>query len=174
MEAAATEPQEDGACCLHLLCQGGTFGHPLFLGNVLVKKALAMSSLLSFMNGFLVKKLLTTSSLLVFVGGVLVKEALAGHCPMVLVLVLPQFIQGPLPVLVGGLLGSVTSGKNWPPTWRRREQPCGLLVFAQGATNPICWGSKDPVGSTQKRLRPFVLQPSRRIRGSGQGQMSPS
>jgi hypothetical protein len=36
MEAVAEEPQEDGACCHHPLCQGGTFD----------KKALVMSGLL--------------------------------------------------------------------------------------------------------------------------------
>ncbi len=46
MEAVMAEPQEDGVCCHHPLCQGGLFGHRLYQGNTLVKKALAVSSLL--------------------------------------------------------------------------------------------------------------------------------
>ncbi len=37
-----------------------------------------------------------------------------------------------------------------------------------GVPDPV----KNPVESAWRRLHPFVLQPSRRIRGVGQGQMS--
>ncbi len=79
METAVAEPQEDGACCPHPLCQGGAFGHFLFQGNALIEKVLAKSSLLAFTIGLLVEKLLTTSSLLSLTSGLLVKKALVGR-----------------------------------------------------------------------------------------------
>jgi hypothetical protein len=46
MKGVAAEPQEDGACCCHPLCEGGMFSHPLFEGYTLIKKASAMESCL--------------------------------------------------------------------------------------------------------------------------------
>ncbi len=142
MEEAAAKPQEDGMCSRFTSCLGVAlssflaFAHdakPLVVGlhycclfvkvllgsvpevlglafvcGTLVKKALGCN---------LVDKLMATSILLLFVGGVLVEKALAGHCLMAMVLVLPQFVHEPLPVLVGGFLASATSGKNRPPHW---------------------------------------------------------
>jgi hypothetical protein len=92
------------------------------LGGMLVKEAL---------SGALVKKVLGTSSLLFFVSSTLVEKALVGLCLLVMAHVLPQFVNGPFPVPVGGLLGSATSGKNPPPQMEMAgaaPRPAGLCA----------------------------------------------
>ncbi len=185
MEAAAAEPQEDGACCHHPLCLGGAFGRLAFQGNALIKKALAKSSLLAFTSGLLFKKFLMMGSLLALMGGTLVKELLttSGLLPLTssflvekafrgrrleaMALVLPQFIDCPLPILVGSFCLGASPMMNWPPGRFRRQQPSGLLVFAKcllkayltvkGTVCLIIF--KHPVGGAWGRLGPFVWQP---------------
>ncbi len=94
------------------------------------------------MGGMLVTMLLATSILLLFVSGTLIEKALAGLCLLVMVPILSQFVHGLFPVPVGSLLASTASGKNWPPQWQWREQPWALLVFTQGATDPIVGASR--------------------------------
>ncbi len=59
--------------------------------------------------------------LLVVMSGVFVKEALASFCLLAMVLLIPQFVHGPFPVPVSGVLASVASCKNHPPQWQGRE-----------------------------------------------------
>jgi hypothetical protein len=199
MEVAAAKPKEGGFSSRHILCVGGTFLHKaLAASGLLIEKLLMVGALLAFVGSMLVKELLATSSLLAvvssalveealgstlvkkvsairsllfFVSGVPIKKDLAGLCLLAMALVLPQFLHSPFPVPVGGLLASVTFGKNQPPQWRQWEQPYSLLVLVQGTAIPIVWGIVDPVEnlvrSMQRRLNPFVLQPSRRIGGVG-------
>jgi hypothetical protein len=82
-------------------------------------------------------------------------------------LVLPQFVDHPLPILVGAFRVGASPKKYGPPGQFWRQQAGGLLVFAQGAINPILWGVADPVGSAWGRLQPLVLQPRQRIGEGG-------
>jgi hypothetical protein len=120
----------------------------------------------------LVKKPLMTGGLLAFMGSMLVKKTLAGCRLEVVVLMLPQFVERPLPILVDAFRVGTSPQKNRPPGQFWRQQAGSLLVFAQGATDPIVWGVADPVGSARRRLCSFILQPPRRIGEGGQGQMS--
>ncbi len=56
-----------------------------------------------------------------FVGGTLVKKALEGCHLEAVVLMLPQFIDRPLPILVGAFCLGVSPKKNRPPGqfWRQ-------------------------------------------------------
>jgi hypothetical protein len=179
VEAAAAKPQEDGLGGRPLSCLGSAFfGRPSFLGNVLVEEALAKSSsLLAGMSGLLIEELLAVGNFLAGTSGLLGDEALA------MALVCPQFVNCPLPNLVGVFCACV---KNGPPRQVRRQQPSGLLVFAEGALMPflvpkvatnVGWGLvlfivvELPVGGAWGRLRPFVMQPSFTIGEGGQGQM---
>ncbi len=125
MELAAAKPKEDGCSSHHPLCIGSVFIHKaLATSGLLVEKLFAAGSLLAFVGGklveealgsMLVKKLLTMCGFLLLMSSFLIDKALAGCCLLAMALVLPQFVQGPLPVLVVGLLASATSGKNRPP-----------------------------------------------------------
>ncbi len=126
----------------HLSCKSIAFGHKA-TSSLLVKKALRTCShlikkllmrggLLAVVGGMLVKELLATIGLLSLTSSFLVKMALAGCCLLAMALVFPQFVHNSLPVLVGGLLASKTSGKNWTPQWQWWDQPCGLFVFKNG------------------------------------------
>jgi hypothetical protein len=146
-----------------------------FVGGTLVKEALAVSGLLFVASSLLLEMALTmcsllASSLLVFVGGMLVEEALAvssllfvassllvkialaGRRLEATALVLPKGVDCPLPILVGLFRKGASPVKNGPPGWFWWQQPGSLLVFTQGATNPIIWGVADPVGSARRRL----------------------
>jgi hypothetical protein len=170
--------------------QGSTLPHLSFLCDTLVKKALAKSSLLAVTSGLFVEKLLTKSSLLLLASsllvkklltmGLLIKEALAGRCLEAVVLVHPQFVNRPLPILVGAFCAGPK--KNGPPGQVRRQQASGMLVFAKcwlepflvaKGTNNIGQGIvfltivKHPVGGSWGRLWQFVLQPPRRVGEGG-------
>jgi hypothetical protein len=103
MEALTAKPQEDDLGCRHLSCVGSA----LATSGLLVEDSLATHSLLSFKGSLFVKEALSGASsllaggLLVFVGGSLVKKALVGSCLEAVALVLPQFVDRPLPILVG-------------------------------------------------------------------------
>ena len=92
-----------------------------FVGGTLVKESLATIGLLAFIGSTFVKKALSGTSsrlvggLLVFMGGTLVKKALAGCHLEAVVLVLPQFIDHPLPILVGAFRVGASPKKNGPP-----------------------------------------------------------
>jgi hypothetical protein len=103
-----------------------TGGLLAFVGGLLVKELLARIGLLvvvssalvmEALGGSLVKKLLMRSDLLLLRSGFLIKMALAGRCLLAMALIFSQFVHSPLPVLVGGLLMSMTSSKNPPPQW---------------------------------------------------------
>jgi hypothetical protein len=121
--------------------------HLLCLGGACVEKASATS-------GLLIKKPLTMGGLLAFVGGTLIEEVTIG----LLAVVSSTFVEE---ALVGhGLMAIVFVLPQFVH---------GLFPVPDGGVpNPV----KNPVGSAWRRLHPFVLQPSRRIRGVGQGQMS--
>jgi hypothetical protein len=185
MEASTAKPQEDDSGCRHLLCLGSA----LATSGLLVEDALATHSLLTFEGSLFVKKALSGGSsllaggLLAFVGGTLVKKALAGCRLEAVVLVLPQFVDCPLPILVGAFCAGASPKKNGPPRRFWRQQAGGLLVFvkcslepfliAKGTTNigrgiEVSKIIKHPVGSAWGRLR----LPHRRIGEGGWGQMS--
>ncbi len=150
------------------------FGHKATSG-LFVEKALTTCSLL-------VEKPLTAGGLLAFVGGTLVKKALAGCRLEAVALVFPQFVDRPLPILVGAFRTGASPKKNGPPGQFWRQQASGLLVFAKCLLEPflVAKGTTNigrgiefliivehPVGGAWGRLRPFVLQPPRRIGEGG-------
>jgi hypothetical protein len=47
-------------------------------------------------------------------------------------LVLPQFVDRPLSILVGTFREGASPKKNGPPGWVRRQYPSSLFVFAKG------------------------------------------
>ncbi len=156
--------------------------------GLLIEDALATHSLLAFKGSSFIKKALIgmssllAGSLLAFVGSTLIKKVLAGCRLEAVALVLPQFVNRPLPILVGMFHAGASPKKNGPPRQFWRQQAGSLLVFskcslepfliAKGATN-IGWGIEflkiveHPVGGTWGRLRPLVLQPRRRIGEGG-------
>ncbi len=149
-----------------------------------------MHSLLAFEG--ISKALSGASSLLVggllaFVGGMLSKKALAGCRLEAVALVLPQFINRPLSILVGAFCAGASPKKDGPPGRFWRQQAGGLLVFAKCSLDPFLVAKgmtnigrgiefliivKHPVGGAWGRLRPLVLQPPGRIGEGGCGQMS--
>ncbi len=96
-------------------------GSALATSNLFVEDALGMHSLLAFEGSSFVKKALSgTNSLLVggllaFMGGTLVKKVLAGCCLEAVALVLPQFVDRPLPILVGAFLRGREPQEEWAP-----------------------------------------------------------
>ncbi len=72
---------------------------------------------------------LLAGGLLAFVGGTLVKKALAGCRLEAVALVLPQFVDRPLPILVGAFCAGARL------FWR--QQAGGLLVFAKCSLEPF-------------------------------------
>jgi hypothetical protein len=191
VEAAAAKPQEDGWSCRHLSRKSSAFGHKA-TSSLLLEKALTMcsllaGSLLAFVGGMLIEEALAVSGLLFFASSFLVKMALAGRRLEAVALVLPQFVDCPLPILVGAFRAGTSPMKDGPPGRFWRQQAGGLLVFAKclldsflvakGTTN-IGRGIqfsiilKHPVGGAWGRLRPLVLQPPGRIGEGGCGQMS--
>jgi hypothetical protein len=56
-----------------------------------------------------------------------------GCCLEAVALVLPQFINRPLPILVGAFREGASSKKNGPPGWVWRQYPSSLFVFAKGS-----------------------------------------
>jgi hypothetical protein len=123
MEALTAKPHEDDLGCRRLLCVGSA----LATCGLLVEDALATHSLLAFKGSSFVKKALSGASglladgLLAFVGGTLVKKALVGCRLEAVALVLPQFVNRPLPILIGAFYASVSLRKNGPPRqfWRQ-------------------------------------------------------
>jgi hypothetical protein len=53
------------------------------------------------------------------------------------VLVLPQFVDRPLSILVGPFRKGTSPKKNGPPGWVRRQYPSSLFVFAKGLLMPF-------------------------------------
>ncbi len=139
VEASTAKPQEDDLGCHRLSCLGST----LATSGLLVEDALATHSLLAFKGSLFVKKALSgassllASGLLAFVGGKLVKKALAGCHLEAVALVLPQFVDCPLPILVGTFRASASPKKNGPPRQFWRQQAGGLLVFAKCLLEPF-------------------------------------
>ncbi len=167
----------------------------LTMSGLLVKKLLTTGSLLAFvggtlikeaLGGTLVKKLLAMSRLLTFVGSMLIDKALAGcHLEAVGFVLLPQFVDCPLPILVNLFHVGTSPMKNRPPGWILWQQPSGLLVFVKALINPFLFANvltnvgrgivctkiiKDLVGCARRGLNPFVLQPCRSIKRGIQGQ----
>jgi hypothetical protein len=174
MEALTAKPQEDDLGCRCLLCMGSA----LATSGLLVEDALAMHSLLAFEGSSFVKKALSGTSsllaggLLAFMGSTLVKKALAGCRLEAVALVLPQFVDRPLPILVGAFCEGASPKKNVPPGWVRRQYPSSLFVFAKGLLMPffVTQGTanisrgiefllivKHPVRGAWGRLQPLVL-----------------
>ncbi len=165
-----------------------TDGLLAFVGGTLVKESLATIGLLAFVGSTFVKKALSSASsllagsLLAFVGGTLVKKALVGCRLEAVALVLSQFVDRPLPVLVGAFHAGASPKKNGPPRQFWRQQAGGLLVFAKCSLEPflVVKGTTNigrgidflkiveyPIGGAWGRLRPLVLQPHRRIGEGG-------
>jgi hypothetical protein len=120
------------------------------------------------------------SSLLAGASGLLVKELSATA------LVFPQGVDRPPPIQVGAFCAGASPKKDGPPGGGRRQYPSSLFVFAKGSLKPffVTKGTTSigrgieflvnveyPVGGAWGRLRPLVLQPRRRIREGGRGQM---
>jgi hypothetical protein len=131
----------------HPSCESSAFGHKgtsgLFVKkalrtcSILVKKPLTTGGLLAFVGGTLVKELLATMGLLALTSSFLVKMALACRRLEAMVLVLPQGIDCPLPILVGAFRVGASPKKNGPPGWFWRQQAGGLLVFAKCSLEPF-------------------------------------
>jgi hypothetical protein len=160
-----------------------TDGLLAFIGGTLVKELLATICLLAFVGSTFVKKALSSaSSLLAYLGSTFIKKALAGCHLEAVALVLPQFVDHPLPILVGAFRAGASPKKNGPPGCVRRQYPSSLFVFAKGSlmsffitkgTTNIGRGIefliivKHPVRGAWGRLRPLVLQPRQRIGEGG-------
>jgi hypothetical protein len=69
--------------------------------GLLVKELLSAGGLLAGTSGVLVEELLAMSCLLLFASSLLINMALAGHRLEAVALVLPHFIDRPLPIPVG-------------------------------------------------------------------------
>jgi hypothetical protein len=112
------KPQKDDLGCRHLSCLGSA----LATSGILVEDALATHSLLAFKGsskalrgassllagglqafvcGTLVKESLATIGLLALTSGFLVEMALVGRRLEAMALILPQFVDCLLPILVG-------------------------------------------------------------------------
>ncbi len=50
---------------------------------------------------------------------------------------LPQFIDRPLPILVGAFSEGASPKKNGPPGWVQRQYPSSLFIFAKGSLMPF-------------------------------------
>ncbi len=157
MEVSTAKPQEDDLGCRRLSCVGSALAtsslliedalatHSLlaFEGSSFVKKALSSASsllaggLLAFMGGMLIKKALTAGGLLALTSGFLIKMALAGCRLEAMALVLPQFVDRPLPILVGTFRAGASPKKNEPPGQFWRQQAGGLLVFVKCLLEPF-------------------------------------
>ena len=132
--------------------------------------------LLAGASGLLVKELLTTALVVAGASGLLVEELL------VTALVLPQVVNCPLPIVVGVFHAGTGPMTNGPPQLGRRQQPGGLLVFAEcilvpflpwkGGTNVgrgvVCLiVGKQQAGGPGGRLQPLDAQPLFMIREGG-------
>ncbi len=185
VEALMAKSQEDDLGCRCLSCVGSV----LATSGLLIEDALVTHSLLAFKGSLFIKKALSGASSLL-AGGLLatfVKKVLAGCRLEAVVLVLPQFVNRPLPILVGAFRAGASPKKNGPPRQFWRQQAGGLLVFAKCSLEPFLVAKgmtnigsgieflkivKHPVGGTWGRLQPLVLQPPGRIGEGGCGQMS--
>ncbi len=98
--------------------------------SLLVKKPLTTGGLLAFVGGTLVKEPLATICLLALTSGFLVKMVLAGCRLEAVALVLLQFVDHPLPILVDAFRVGASPKKYGPPGQFWRQQAGGLLVFA--------------------------------------------
>jgi hypothetical protein len=120
VEALMAKPQEDDLGSRCLSCMGSALATSgLLVEDVLAthsllvfegsSKALSSGSsllaggLLAFVCGTLVKESLATIGLLALTSGFLIEMALAGHRLEAMALILPQFVDCPLPILVGAL-----------------------------------------------------------------------
>jgi hypothetical protein len=89
-----------------------------------------------------------------------------------MVLVLPQIVDGRLPIPVGVFRASASPKTNGPPRLRRRQQSSSLLVFADGSLKPTFVTKRStnvgggvvavvvfeqPLRGAWGRLRPFKL-----------------
>jgi hypothetical protein len=157
---------------------GGVYPSSLLL---LIKELLVVSSLLAGMSGSSLLAGMSRSGLQAGASGVLIEELLA------MALFRPHIVNGPLPGLVGAFRAGVGRTKRGSPQQGWRQQPSGLLVFAECALMPyLPWkggtnagqgvvglvGGKQPVGGPGGRLQLFNLQPLFMIREGGRGQMS--
>jgi hypothetical protein len=162
------------------------------MSGLLVDKALTMcsllvGSLLAFVGGTLFEEALAMSGLLLFASSLLIDKALAGCRLEAVALVLPQFVDRPLSILVGMFREGASLKKNGPPRQFWRQQAGGLLVFAKCSLEPFLVANgmtiigrgiecliiiKHPVGCAWGRLQPLVLQPPGRIGEGERGQMS--
>ncbi len=173
-----------GSLVEELLTTGGLLA---FVGSTLVEELLAMIGLLAFVGGTLIKEALAMSYLLLFASSLLINMALAGRRLEARALILPQFVDCPLPIPVGAFRRGASPKKNRPPGQFWRQQAGGLLVFAKCSLEPILVANgttnigrgieflkniKHPAGGAWGRLQPLVLQPPGRIKEGGRGQMS--
>jgi hypothetical protein len=62
---------------------------------------------------------------------------LVGRCLEAKALILPQFINRSLPILVGAFHAGASPKKNGPPGQFWRQQASGLLVFAECSLEPF-------------------------------------
>ncbi len=138
VEGLTAKPQEDDLDCCRLSC----VGYAMATSGLLIEDALATHSLLAFKGSLFVKKALSGASsllaggLLGFVGGTLVKKVLAGCHLEVVALVLPQFVDHPLPILVGAFRVGASPKKNGPPRQFLKATgrwPVGLCKVLVGA-----------------------------------------
>ena len=192
MEATAAEPQEDElgssrlpACVSSLLPASPNASSSALpaSANSSLLLASASSSLLAGTSGLLVEELLAAGSLLLAsTSGLFLNETEA------MVLVRPQFVNGPLPSPVRAVRARVSTSKNGPPVWRRRQQSGSPLVFTGGSLKPIFanWLTKgvqgggvvafvvveQPPGGAWGGLRTLNMQSRGRIGEVGRGQMS--
>ncbi len=130
----------------------------------------------------LIKESLVRIGLLVLMSSFLVKMALAGRRLEAVALMLSQFVDFPLPILVGAFRPGTSPKKNGTPRQFWRQQAGSLLVFAMCSLEPFLVAKgrtnigrriefliivNHPVGGAWGRLRQLVLQPPGRIGEGG-------
>jgi hypothetical protein len=105
------------------------------------KSSSTRKPLLAGTSGLRVEELLAAGILLLAsASGLFLDETEA------MVLVRPQFIDGPLPIPVCAVRAGASTKKNGPPEWCRRQQSGSLLVFADGSLKPIFFATRSTKG----------------------------
>ncbi len=99
--------------------------------------SLLASGLLVFVGSTLIKKALTTGSLLALTSGFLFEMVLVGRHLEAIGLILPQFVDRPLLILVGAFRAGASPKKNGPPGQFWRQQASGLLIFKKCLLEPF-------------------------------------
>ena len=136
IETTAAKPQEDEVGGSRLACFSGA----LATCSLLLASASSSLLLASASSSLRIEELLVAGILLLAsASGLFLNETEA------MVLVRPQFVDGPLPIPVCAVSASASPMKNGPPILRRQQSGI-LLVFADGSLKPFFVGRRATIG----------------------------